>query len=202
MTNIELVRFKIDDHKVEAYEEVISDGATFLYELDYHPVEDVVVKYNDTVKTLDTDYIQNVRMGQIKLIGGNPPIGTPQAAGVAIKVEYNHAAFLDSDIQQLLDDNGQSTIKASIAAVRILLASSARRFDYQQGHTRMSPSQVFDHLKSLLETLEKEAAGGSGADFSIGDRSNDAWDDGNNEIENDLSRNDGDQIANLWSRDI
>lgn len=189
MTERELVRFKIDDHLTEAYEEAVSDGEKFLYELDYHPVQSVVVKYDSEIKTVDEDYTLNSRMGQLKLVDGDG-VGQPQNEGVVVKVEYQHAAFLDADIDELLSQNGQNATKAAISAIEILLASSARRFDYQQGHTRMSTSQVFEHLKDLHKTLSDELVAQGGQAIIVGDRTSEYWQEGNSEVDNDLSRTD------------
>lgn len=204
MTNLELVRLKIDDQLTDGYEEAVSDGEKFLYELDYHPVQDVVVKYNDDVKTVDTDYILNQRTGGIKLIdpttASTTKLGKAENQGVVIRVQYKYAAFLDTDIEYFLENNGDDATKAAIAAIRVLLASSAKRFDYKQGHTEMSVSQVFSHLQTLLETLEAESNAANTTDFSIGKRSV------KDEIylrESDLSRADDiNTPVNRWSRDL
>lgn len=199
MTTLEMTRLKIDDNLTEAYEEAVSDGEKFLYELDFHPVQDAVVKYGNDVKEEDVDYVLNKRTGQVKLIDSSDPesqIGKPENAEVIIKISYKYASFLDEDISLVLEQNNDDPVGAAIACVRMLLSSAARRFDYQQGHTRMSPSQVFTHLKDLLTMLQDED-GGAGNNVAFGSRSHGPID---SIINSDLSRTD--DLINKWDRDV
>ena len=185
MTDREKVRQKIDDNLTSERETFTTGATTYMLQLKYNPVQDVIVKIDGTDATVDSDYFLEHRTGRI--MAGTYEVPATFPANKPVEVFYRRAAFLDEDIDSLLEDN-PNPVGAAVAAVQILLMSAARRFDYQRGHTRMNTSQVFDHLKQLLETLKLEYKGLTG-NASIVQRSS-PYDSDESVSDSDLSRTD------------
>lgn len=154
MTPLEQVRAAIDDYPQIGFTVEQSPGIMQVYQLNSRNFWDLTVKDSEDNVIPAEDYTAYPQSGQIK---GEFPEGT-------ITFEYTHSGFTDTEIEHYLSVNGESVAKASLACVKILLASSAKRFDYKAGIKDIKASQVFDHLKELHNQLaaqiESEDFGG------------------------------------------
>lgn len=157
---INQVRSNIGDTVRETVEQMIGDGTTLLFPLKFKNVQNVVVKVNGTVVTPDMVY-----QGAGQFVLASAP-----AEDAKIIVSYQYSGFTDQVLDSLLATSG-SVVGATRAALQDLLASAARRSDYQQGQTKVSASQIFKNLKDLYNMYMPggELSGEGGV--SVGNRS-------------------------------
>jgi hypothetical protein len=154
-TNLQLIRKLIADPYRYAFDTQEGDGETLKFQLSHKPVKDgsYTVYVNDTEQddTGDTpDY-------EIDLEKGIVTFTAAPASEASIEMEYDYSVFSDDEITEFLaqnNDNVNATIKMMI---EILIADTSRRFDYENGQTKMKPDQVFQHLKDLLKIYSDKA---------------------------------------------
>lgn len=150
MSPKEVIRLNIDDHVQIGMGNEISNGNLSVYQLNHRNVWNFTVKDKDgnaiTNPDLPADPIYTL-YGQSGQVRGTFPEGE-------VIFEYDHAGFTDAELDYFLGELGDSTNKASLACIDILLASAAKRFDYKAGMKDLKASQVFDHLKELKEVFE------------------------------------------------
>jgi len=147
MTPLQQVRANIDDYPQIGFTTEESNGEMAVYQLNSRNYWDLTIKDSEGATIESTEYEEFPQSGQIK---GELPEGT-------VTFEYTHSGFTDAEIEHYLSINENSVVKASLACVKILLASSAKRFDYKAGIKDIKASQVFDHLKELHDQLTKQA---------------------------------------------
>lgn len=143
--DIQSVRMNLGDFLTPAVDKEIGDGDTKAFVLTHKHVQDYYVYIGGVLKEETTDYTVDTNSGVVKFV-------TAPADEAEVKVEYNYAGFTDTDLTTLLTSEG-SVNNATIKAVKMLMMDAARRFDYTHGDTEMSHSQVFTHLKDMLETF-------------------------------------------------
>lgn len=128
-----------------------ADGTTATFHLRFNNVFDVTVFQNGsstTAFTVDGD-------------SGTVTFDTTPAEGDKLQFDYKYAAYTDTEIETLVDENGFQD--GVIEALTELMADSARLYDYSEGATDAKLSQVFDHLQKLLESYK------SGTGFAASD---------------------------------
>ncbi len=123
---------------------------------------------------------------------GTVIFNAPITDGDIIKVSYSYAAYTDVEATAMIDAYGIGN--ASIEALKGLLASAARLYNYQQGATRADKNQVFQNLKDLLAiySAENNAVNPDGSisgNLTIGKRTNEEYRPVTSSIA-DLSRKD------------
>ncbi len=143
MTPLQQVRANIDDYPQVGFTVEHSNGGLQLFQLNARNFWDMTVKDSADVEVASESYEVFPQSGQVK---GTFPEGD-------LMFEYTHAGFTDAELTHYLTVNGDSVSKASLACIKILLASSAKRFDYKAGIKDIKASQVFDHLKELHNQL-------------------------------------------------
>lgn len=150
MTPLEQIRANIDDYPQVGFTVEASDGNMRVYQLNSRNFWDLTVTQlvgeDDEAVVEAEDYTTFPQSGQIK---GEFEEGD-------VQFEYTHAGFTDAELTHYLSVNGDSVAKASLACVKILLASAAKRFDYKAGIKDIKASQVFDHLTELHKTLTEQ----------------------------------------------
>jgi hypothetical protein len=176
-TQIAQVRSNIGDTVRETVEQLIGDGSTTLFALKYRNVQNLVVTIGGNVVTPDMVY---AGAGQFIL-------PTAPAEDAKITVSYEYSGFTDAVLGSLLDTN-QSVALATRAALVDLLASAARRTDYQQGQTKVSASQLFKNLKELFNMYMPGGELSDEGGVSVGNRSH--QNPTSLETRQDLSRSD------------
>lgn len=65
-------------------------------------------------------------------------------------------AWSDDDIQRLNERANGDYTATKVLAVRQLLTSAAKFYNYTAGYTKQEQKDIFDHLKDLLDMLLKE----------------------------------------------
>lgn len=151
MDNLQLVRINIDDHVQIGVTTEISLGKNQVFQMNNHNIWSLVITDSDgeVIPPKDDEdndnYIIFPQAGQVE---GEFPEGE-------ITFRYQFAGFTDVEIQHYLDANGDSVNKATLACLKILLASAAKRFDYKAGLKDIKASQIYNHLKDLKETFEE-----------------------------------------------
>jgi hypothetical protein len=143
LTEIQSMRLDLSDPLKTAIDKDTGDGTTALYVLTHKHIQDVAVDLNGVTQSLDTHYKIDSDEGIVEFV-------TPPPVGIVVRVQYKYAGFTDTDYQNLLDSDG-TLGAATVHAIRILLMDASRRFDYTHGQTQMQPSQIFEHLKDMLE---------------------------------------------------
>jgi hypothetical protein len=175
--DIETIRMNLGDYLTPAIDTDLGDGSNKIFELTHKHLQDYHVYVEDTEQVEDTDYTMNEKSGTVVF---SAAVGD----GDEVRVEYNFAAFTDADLTIILT-NLPNTNDATIKAIQMLLADAARRFDYTHGQTDVKSSQVFQHLKELLEIYQ------SNSNPLILDRGNEYYDREETTIQDDLTRDDG-----------
>lgn len=109
--------------------------------------------------------------------------------GDQLRVSYKYAAYTDVEATSLIDEYGVSA--ATVEALKELLASAARLYNYQQGPTRADKQQVFSNLKDLFKIYKGEAdVYASSGGLTMGKRTNPTYRDDRPRIAPDFSRDD------------
>ena len=157
-TDIDKVRSHIGDTSKDTVEQLVGDGTTVLYQLQYKNIWNVSVKVNGSDVTPEQVYAGS---GQVVL-------PSAPAADAKVLISYSYAGFTDAVIGSLVDEAGVEG--ATILALQDLLASAARRSDYSQGQTKVNASQVFAHLKDLLSMWLPGGSLSSQGGVSVGNR--------------------------------
>jgi len=176
MTDIEIFRMKLGDYLKPQIDKEIGDGLASIYRLTHRHIQDYVVTIDGAEMTEETDYIMDASNGILETT-------TPPSDGDIVKVQYKYEGFTDADITALITQYS-NVDNAIIEGIKALMADAARRFDYSEAQTDMKPSQIFDHLKQLLETHRQ------GATSLIVERIHPAYESETNPDDNDLSRSD------------
>lgn len=192
-TTLDNIRIKISDPLKQGFDKQIGDGSTKIFKLSHskvHSESEAIVVNNSSVEleAYDIDYDEGVVI-----------FNTAPTQGHVIEVSYKYAAFRDEEIELYLDENGQSINQTIVTLIEILLADSARRFDYTAGQTNMQPSQVFDHLERLHKIYQRKVE--SGVDDEKGNNIEileiDAGLNDCKPLRYDLTRND--EVDSEWS---
>ncbi len=139
-----LVRMAIDDPIRMGYFNEVLDGTTRIHQLPDRNVWDLVVRDQADVVIDDTTYTVYPVSGQVS---------SAFTGASSVTFEYKVAGFTDAEIDHFLESNDNNVDRAALAAIDILLASSAKRFDYKAGLKDIKASQVFDQLKELRTTI-------------------------------------------------
>lgn len=143
LTDIQKIRMRLGDSLTLTVDKQVGDGVVTLYYLTHKHIQNLEVAVNNNPVDEGTDYTVDYDDGVINF--KNAP-----ADQAPVRMQYMSGAFNDADLQNLLESYGTVT-NAINEAIKILMADAARRFDYVHGQTQMNPSQIFDHLKQLLE---------------------------------------------------
>jgi hypothetical protein len=150
MTNLQLVRKQLADDYKFAFDENDGDGATEIFRLTHGNIQAATyeVQVDGAVQTDATDYTLDLERGILEF-------ATAPTTGDIIQIKYYFSAFSDTEITEFLSLN--STVnKTVLALIEILIADTARRFDYTSGQTEMKPSQVFDNLLRLRDVYKEK----------------------------------------------
>lgn len=158
MTDLQLLRKTIADAPKHGFDDDTGDGETTIYQLSHAPVADVQVWVNNVLKVITTHYTIDLEAGVVTFV-------TPPPVEHLVEIKYTFSVFGDAELLEFLTLDG-SVLKTAIRCFEILLADSARRFDYASGLTDLKPSQVFDHLNKLLEYFKKKSSEGDGTNAS------------------------------------
>lgn len=145
MTDLELLRDKIGDGIKSNLLRFIGDGNSTEWKLSHKRIKtDSVILSGNTggVTVSSVDY----NTGLVTLSGA---INKDNL----FSLSYKYSGFRDEELQDYLDKYG-SVKNAAVECITVLMADAARRYDYSTGVEQFNPSQVFDNLKSLLETLQ------------------------------------------------
>ena len=175
-SEIEQVRRRIGDSLKSNTEIITADGGV-MFAMQYKNIDDVVILV-DNSKLTDKDYTINQKSGQIVFL-------TAPTSGSVINITYSYSGYLKADIEALIANYGVDG--AVIECLNELLVDSARFYDYSQGQTTDRRSQIFDHLRTLLDKAERDA-GIKGGEVVIGKRH--PQNDRPVRIREDLSRTD------------
>lgn len=81
------------------------------------------------------------------------------------RIGDSEKVYSDDEIEQLIKDFGVGG--AVIEILNELLAGSAKFYDYTQGQTTDRRSQVFEHLKHLLDRAKEEYKFNEGQNVAI-----------------------------------
>lgn len=146
MTTKEIIRLNIDDPIQIGFANEISVGGTNVYQMNSRNIWDVTIRDHDGALVDPEVYEIFQASGQIQ---GDLPEGE-------ITFQYKHAAFSDAELDYFLGNFADSTTKATLACIEILLASASKRFDYKAGLKDIKASQVFDHLKDLRDDYKEK----------------------------------------------
>lgn len=144
-TNLQILRKELaDEHRTATdYEE--GDANTKVFQLAHKHIktDSYSVYVNSSVKQDGVDY--NIdKDGGVITFENAPPLNHD------ILIDYQYSAFTDEELTEWLNMLG-SVGRAKVKCLEILLMDAARRFDYQTGQSKMSPSQVFKQIKEMLE---------------------------------------------------
>lgn len=142
-TNLQLLRKMIADPYKSGFDEVVADGESQDFQLSHHPVKtsSYQVLLDGNLQTESTDYTLDLETGLLNMVA-------LPTAELELDVKYEYSVFSDTELTEFLELDG-TVDKAAVRCIDILLADSARRFDYSAGLTDMKPSQIFEHLKDL-----------------------------------------------------
>ncbi|RKY30309.1 MAG: hypothetical protein DRP74_07280 [Candidatus Omnitrophota bacterium] len=143
MTDIERIRLKINDHLKPEIDKDEGDGETRIFKLTHHHIQDYTVKVNNVEQIENTDYVIDTTNGVITFT-------TAPADGYSVITQYKYAGFTDTEIQNILDEQGSIT-NAVIECIKILMFDASRQFDYRIADEEVTPSQIFKNLKEMLE---------------------------------------------------
>lgn len=145
-SEIEQVRRRIGDSKKSNTEMLVGDGTTVLFDLEYKNVFDAIVK---VAGESTTAFSLNGSAGQIVL-------AEAPEEGASIEVTYSYAGYTDEELNEMIGIYGVTgTVVECLSG---LLADSAKFYDYSQGQTTDKRSQIFEHLKMLLENAKEDAS--------------------------------------------
>lgn len=184
--NTQLVRRRLGDSRKDNTETFATaeDTNTFILGYENTTIDSVYdLNRSESPLTVDVDYE----------IGSMPNIltllYTPERENT-LTVVYHYYAFLDSEIDELIDAYGVNG--ACTEAVRWLIADASRLHDYSRGATSESLSQVIKNLQTMLKdyaTLGDPTTGEPLVDMKVMKRTNDYY-RGTRTIPSDLSRDD------------
>lgn len=142
MTNTEKIRDLIGDKIKSSEVTLIGDGVKTIFQM---PKTNLIT---DSV-TVSAGSISDVDYST-----GMVTLSTAVADGVGVQFTFKYAGFRDEEITEYLSE--YSTIKkTAIALIDILLADSARRYDYSTGLEEYKPSQVFEQLSKLRDKVKE-----------------------------------------------
>lgn len=176
MTDIEIFRMKLGDYLKPQIDKEEGDGSASIFRLTHRHIQDYEVTVDGAEQVEDTDYTMDASNGILEFtLAPND--------GDIVKVQYKYAGFTDADITALVAQYS-NVDNAITEGIKALMADAARRFDYTEGQSELKPSQVFAHLKQLLETHRE------GATSLIVERIHPAYESETNPDDNDLSRSD------------
>lgn len=144
------VRRRIGDSRKVFVERHIGNGEQAIFKLEKSNVFDLEVKINNVVVT--EDYALN-DAGQVIFT-------TAPSQGDNIDFSYAYAGYTDNQLKDLINTYGVDG--TAVECLHELLADSAKFYDYSQGQTTDKRSQIFDHLKDLLEMAENSMNIGQG----------------------------------------
>lgn len=167
-TDLQLLRKTIADPFRNGFDEIIADGDAQDFQLTHHPVlsGSLTVYLNDSV-VAGADYEVDLEQGLVTF-------DTTPSANDKIEAKYQYSVFSDEELSDFLVRD-VTVVKAAIRCFEILLTDSARRFDYTAGLTDVKASQIFDHLKGLLEYYKGKQASSDGSPIKILRRAHGAY---------------------------
>lgn len=143
-TDLQLLRKTIADPFRNGFDEIVADGDAQDFQLSHHPVKDSsLTVYKNDVVVNSADYDVDLEQGLVTF-------DTLPSAEDKIEAKYQYSVFSDEELTNFLALDG-TVNKAAIRCFEILLTDAARRFDYTAGLTDVKASQIFDHLKGLLD---------------------------------------------------
>lgn len=155
LSDLERLRLQIQDRPRLALRESlgVGDGATPTFLVQLHPVlaDSETVLVNNVPQVAGIDYTLNAPLGALDFTSA-------PANGAAVVCTYQWAAFNDAELEDLLEQY-PTVRRAAIAALEILLADTDRFIKYTFGQESVDRSATRAGLESLLERLEKTAAG-------------------------------------------
>ena len=153
-TNLQLIRKLISDPYKHAFDSQVGDDEARKFQLSHKPVlaGSYTVYLDDVEIAEDTDYTLDTEMGIVTMT-------SVPTAGQEVEIDYQYSVFSDTEITEFLTLDNDDVNKVVVRLIEILLADSARRFDYSQGKTDMKPSQVFANLKDLLKIYLDKVSG-------------------------------------------
>jgi hypothetical protein len=184
--NTQLVRRRLGDSRKDNTETFATTEDTLTYILGYEniTIESVYdLNKSSSPLVLDTDYQIGLTSNILTLLY------TPDRDST-LTVNYHYYAFLDSELDELIDAYGVNG--ACIEAVRWLIADASRLHDYSRGATSESLSQIIKNLQTMLrdyQTLGDPTTGEALVDMKVLKRTNDYY-RGTRTLPSDLSRND------------
>lgn len=143
MDNITRVRNLIGDQHKSDVITLVGDGNAKIYQLPRKKLKtDSVAVTSGAISTVNHD------TGLLTLVD-------PVDDFEKFQVQFIYSAFRDEEISEYLTAN-HSVRKAAIELIQILMADAARRYDYSTGLEQFRPSQIFEQLRKLLETLQSQ----------------------------------------------
>lgn len=164
-TDLQILRKRLADNYKYGYDEQVGDGEATVYKLTHGNVrtDSLEVFVADEEQAVDVDYTLDVELGLVEFVSA------PDESD-EIKFVYYYAAFSDEELTEFLSSEG-SVDRALLLCIEILMADSAKQFDYSSGQANLKPNQVFyklDRLRSqVLKTLSRK-----GGDVTVSERTN------------------------------
>lgn len=148
LTDFQKVRNLIGDNYKTDVLTITSDGSSLVYELPRGAVKQNSVSISPNTLTIDNvDY-------ESSLVTLNSAANN----GDIFNISYQYSAFSDAEVNSYLSDNGNDIRLAAIDLVTILMADTAKRYDYSTGIESFSPSQIFQNLKELKNSLQETSS--------------------------------------------
>lgn len=178
MTDLELIRLKLADNFKFAFDSQETDGETTIFKLSHGNIDEDTFELSLDDSNVDTS-LYTVDYDRGIIVFDSPP-----DTGKILEATYDYTIFSDSEINSLLSMYTDVNV-VMVELIDILLADSARRFDYTSGQTEMKPKQVFDNLKQLRDIYSRKG----GISAKIANRTNNYYKSAS-QIDSDLSRSD------------
>jgi hypothetical protein len=134
-----------DSHKSDVVT-FVSDGSSLVYQLPRTRIKTgSVVSTHGDISTVD------INTG---LVTFADPIEEFQS----FQISFSYSSFTNEEIAEYIGIH-HTVNNTSIELLQILLADSARRYDYSTGLENFKPSQVFEHIKDLITMIKSQGSG-------------------------------------------
>jgi len=167
LTNREQLRLDIGDNEKVAVAEKFGsgDGVTKYFRLSMYPISDNsdVITSSGSAQTRDTDYTIDNQLGLITMTSA-PASGTVLLAQV-----YKYYAFSDTELDDVLTEQGGDRNKCAAHCCRVLATNAAKLFAYRSGDEDIDRTKESEHFRAMAESWEKkgESESTSTIDFAV-----------------------------------
>ena len=158
LTNLERLRLNINDNYREFQDSQAGDGSSIHFRLSSYPISanSQQVYLAGTLQTETTHYTLDDDTGKLTFL-------TAPGDGLTIFARGEASAFSDTELNDIITQNDDSVLQATLHCLRLLMSNNALRERWRAGDLESDPRSILENLAELYRFwLEQRAYGAIG----------------------------------------